>query len=532
MSHSPAYRRWIHLLQQARRINLQAQGKPMPLQSASRRRFLRNSAVGGIALTTLGALPACSLGKREVVIVGGGLAGLNAAYQLGLAGVRAQVFEAHQRVGGRIRSVRSAVSEGVVTDLGAELVNTDHADLRAILDAFGVPLLPRKEDDALDMVGYFFAGTRRSEAEIAAALAPFAAQVMVDAELLDADWDTYGPQFDQLSLADYLDQHSDKLPADPDLRALMEALVRVEYGVEPQDSSALQLLYVLPVADGEHVELISTSDEAWVIDGGSESVIKALHGVLKPQVRTGMALTAIMQTANGYSLTFNGHQQVKADYVVLALPFTALRKVDMQVELPEGLQQFIREVDLGRNEKIVAGMEQRVWRTEQGFRNECWNDQSASLLWDSSVRELSSRTNGALTFFLGGDEVAATADGTAEQQGGQLVQEYDALLLGLADSANGRYLRTAWHRTPGILGGYTNFKPGQYTGFASEWMYVEADDPDEANDVHVGRLVFAGEHTSDEFYGFMNGAAQTGRLAAQWILQDMAAETEAATAAK
>jgi monoamine oxidase len=37
--------------------------------------------------------------------------------------------------------------------------------------------------------------------------------------------------------------------------------------------------------------------------------------------------------------------------------------------------------------------------------------------------------------------------------------------------------------------------------------------------VHVGNLVFAGEQLSDEYYGFMNGAAQTGRLAAQVILR-------------
>ncbi|HVL02549.1 MAG TPA: NAD(P)/FAD-dependent oxidoreductase, partial [Dongiaceae bacterium] len=513
MSHTLAYRHWIRLLQQARRLNLHAQGKPAPLPSPGRRRFLRNTVVGGLGLTALGGFTACAPGKNKVVVVGGGLAGLNAAYQLGLAGVRAQVFEARNRVGGRIRSVLNAVSEGVVTDLGAELVNTDHEDLRALLDAFGIPLMPRKDDALLDMVGYFFGGSRRDEAEIAAALAPFAAQVMEDSERLDTDWDTYGPQFDQLSLADYLDLHGHLLPADPDLRTLIESLIRVEYGVEPENSSALQLLYVLPVVDGEQVELISTSDEAWVIQGGSESVIKALHGVLAPQVQTDMALTALRKTRDGYRLTFNNHHSVDADYVVLALPLTALRQVDLQLELPESLQRFISEVSLGRNEKIVAGVQQRVWRTEQGFRNECWSDQSVALLWDSSLRELASRENGALTFFLGGHEVEETAHGRAEKQGARLVQEYDNVLPGLLANSNGRYVRTAWHRTAGIMGGYTNFRPGQYTEFASEWMYVESDDPDEANDAQVDRLLLAGEHTSDDYYGFMNGAAQTGRLA-------------------
>lgn len=523
MAHTPGFRQLARLMQQARRLNLAATHRPAPQpQSPSRRTFLKSTALGGLALTGAGSLAACSQ-RRNVVIVGGGLAGLNAAYQLGKCGIRAQIFEARTRVGGRIRSVKGAVSDGIVSDLGAELVNTDHDDLRAIMEELGVPLLPRKPDSAeRDLVGYFFGGQRRSEDEIAQALRPIAAQIMTDAERLDADWDTWCPHFDQLSIADYLELHSDKLPADPDIRNLIEGLSRVEYGVEASESTSLQLLDMLPVVEGDHVELLSTSDEAWVIGGGSESVITALKHVLAGQIRTGKTLTALQQTQKGYTLTFNGQQKVHAHYVILALPFPALRKVQLDVDLPDTLQQFIQEAGLGRNEKIIAGMNERIWRTDNGFRNEGWTDESVNLIWDSSLRELDSRDNGALTFFLGGQQVGATAGGSAEEQGAALVETFDTLLPGLQASTNGRYLRTAWHKTVGIMGGYTNFKPGQYSGFASEWMYVESDDPEEAVDMHVERLLFAGEHTSDAYYGFMNGAAQTGRLAAQWIVRDMA----------
>src|SRR5690606_13640686 len=102
-------------------------------------------------------------------------------------------------------------------------------------------------------------------------------------------------------------------------------------------------------------------------------------------------------------------------------------------------------VDLGRNEKIVAGMQQRIWRTADGFKNEAWSDQTQDLIWDSSLRELDARDNGALTFFLGGDQVEALASGTAQQQGTTLVEQYEPLLPGLQASANGRFVRTSWH---------------------------------------------------------------------------------------
>jgi monoamine oxidase len=88
---------------------------------------------------------------------------------------------------------------------------------------------------------------------------------------------------------------------------------------------------------------------------------------------------------------------------------------------------------------------------------------------------------------------------------------------GAQDAANDRFLRTRWAQSRFTRGSYTNFKPGQLTTFGG-FLYIESDDPDERQDVHAGNLVFAGEHLSDAFYGFMNGAAQTGRLAAEVVL--------------
>lgn len=524
MAHSTAFRQLIRLLQHARQLNLQSNGSPTPAPyMAQRRDFLKNTVMSGVALSSLGSVSSFAGSRQQkVVVVGAGLAGLNAAFQLSKAGVRAAIYDARSRVGGRMRSVMGVVSEGIVTDLGGELVNTDHDDMHALLSEFGLTLTERQQHNAeLASVGYFFNGSRLVEADLAAALQPLAAQIMTDSERLDSDWDTWGPVFDNQSVKAYLDQHSDELPADPDIRFLIEALVRVEYGVEPSKSSALQLLYLLPVVDGEHVELLSNSDEAWTIDGGSERLIHSLRDVLQDQIHLDSALTAIEKTSKGYALTFNCKHKVHATYVVLALPLNALRNVDIRVPLPKSLRRFIREVNLGRNEKIVAGVSERIWRSNEGFALEAWNNQSVALLWDSSLRELSSRDNGALTFFLEGKEVKANASGSAQARGQALMQEYNTLLPGLLESANGRFVRTAWHKTPGIEGGYTSFKPGQYTGFASQWMHVEAEDPSERQVPRVKQLVLAGEHTSDAYYGFMNGAAQTGRLAANWIIEDM-----------
>jgi monoamine oxidase len=188
----------------------------------------------------------------------------------------------------------------------------------------------------------------------------------------------------------------------------------------------------------------------------------------------------------------------------------------MQVDLPETLRRFIAEVDLGANEKILAGFQERVWRQEDGFVKEVWTDLGFCEAWEDTQRQPNSQ-EAALTFYFGGDEVEAIRPGTAKAQGRRMVQQLARVIPGAEDASNDRFLRTRWTQSRFTRGSYTSFKPGQLTTFGG-FLYIESDDPDERQAVHVGNLVFAGEHLSDAFYGFMNGAAQTGRLAAEVVL--------------
>lgn len=539
MAHTPRFRSLMLALQQARRHNLKAAGKPPPLTRGearwTRRRFLGTSVLVAGSLLGTGALPPrddtwgaeSPTPPPEIAVIGGGIAGLHAAYQLQQAGYTATVYEARHRLGGRILSVTGAVGEGLVTDLGGQLINTNHADMLALAEAFGLPLFNRNEDPALlrfPETGYFFDGRSRSEAEVADALRPLAQQIAADAALLDEDFEQFAPLFDQRSVAQYLDDHADKIPA-PFIRDLIDNSIRTEYGVEPDASSALQLLFNLPTVEGQDVEVLGASDETFMVEGGTDRIIAALAQVLAGQVRLGRVLQGVAAQGSGFRLAFAGGEVVEADYVIVAIPFTALRDVDLQVDLPEPLRRFIAEVDLGANEKILAGFEARVWRQEEGFVKEVWTDLGFSVAWEDTQRQPDSR-EAALAFFFGGDEVEAMQPGTAKAQGRRMVQQLEQVIPGAQTAANDRFLRTRWAQSRFTRGSYTNFRPGQLTAFGG-LLYVESEDPDERQDVHVGNLVFAGEHLSDAFYGFMNGAAQTGRLAARVVRDRIQAQAQA-----
>ena len=116
--------------------------------------------------------------------------------------------------------------------------------------------------------GWFVDKRNVDEAEIAEGLRSIANQIVADAERVDADFEKLAPKFDGLTVKAYLDQHAGLIRA-PFARQLLENAIRTEYGVEPEQSSALQLLFLLPTVKGKAVELLAYSDEAFVVREGS-----------------------------------------------------------------------------------------------------------------------------------------------------------------------------------------------------------------------------------------------------------------------
>jgi len=531
--HSHALRKLILLLQRSRRDLRLAQGKPAPISKATfkktRRDFVKSTATAGVAAGLLStSLPKAFASAHKaprIAIIGAGVAGLNAAYQLRKAGLKADVYEASHRLGGRIHSLQNALGMDLTVELGGELINTDHADMLGLVDDFGLQLFSRIDDaDAgvVENTAYYFAGKSWSEEELATLLASMVEQIANDNALLDSDWDTYAPDLDSLSAKDYLDRHSD-LISRPFIRTIFEDTIRTEYGVEPQESSALQLLSLLPTVDGQEVDLLSYSDEVYTVIGGNSRIIRGLELSLQDNIHKGYQLEHITKPKDAsYALHFKNNRVVEADYVVFAMPNRALREIELRVDVPRAFRRLIKVANLGRNEKLIAGYNTRAWRTEGGFDLEAWTDLGFSEVWDAAQRE-ADKPQGALTYFLGGADVDNLAHSkvSAADTAKKFTHGLNKFIPGFAAAFAHRQVKTDWKNNPFIGGGYINYQPGVLTKF-SEFFWVESDDPDEVQSLVFGNLVFAGEQFSDAFYGFMNGGAQTGRLAAAAIVDRIA----------
>lgn len=498
-------------MEAARRANLADAGLPMPVQGfpgQSRRALLK----GLGALTAAAALPIphaiAAPPRRRVAIIGGGIAGLTALHHLVSAGIDARVYEARSRIGGRMHTVTHAA--GTRFERGAQLVNTDHDDIRGLAKLLDVGLIDRKV--APHRAEIVADGRLIGKAELAEGLRAIARQIDADARLVATDFARHAPAIDRLSMRAYLDRHAALIPQ-PWVRALLEQTSRTEYGVEPTRSSAIELLFNLPVVDGERVEVLGGSDERFVIDGGSSRLAEALADRYRDRIELKRRTQRIAGTPRGgVRINFLDGTSVEADRVIVAVPAPLTDGIDFAVPLPRLWRDFIAVMETGRNEKAQWAMRAAPWRAGLGEGGEFWSADAGSpvaLGWEGTVR------GGAevptWTWFFGGDQANdVSPDALAAASAASLPGIAAARAAGLAMD------RTAWHRDPLSLGAYSNYPPGQLTRFAS-LLWVEPEGRARAPSTS-GHVLFAGEHLSDAYPGYMNGAAQTGRLAAETLL--------------
>jgi monoamine oxidase len=488
------------------------------LRTLARRDFLRGSAAAGLLAAGGGLLGSCAgrdpirKNAPKIAIVGAGIAGLHAAYRLKKAGYPSRVYEADTRVGGRIFTMRDLLGAGLATEMGAEFIDTGHEDMLQLSLELGLNLIDLKEDSSkLVEEAYFFDGRHRSVKEVIEEFSPVAAKIKEDVEAVAEGVDFQNPgagaELDRLSIAEYLDRKR----VQGWLRKLLDAAFVTEFGLEAGEQSCLNLLTMISTdVSGGKFELFGESDERYKVEGGNLRIPEELARRLAGQIELDHRLTSIRGKGRGCILSFDtedGDREVEADWVVLALPFTLLRSVEMKIELPKVKQKAIAELGYGLSTTVMAGVSRRVWN-DAGYRGSIFTDEGVQLGWDNSQGQPGPA--GGFTYFLGGAAAErAGAGGTPEEHGRRLTAALDKPYPGSTAALNNKFGRWIWPKHPFSLGGYSCYKPGQWTTICGAEIQP------------VGRLLFAGEHCSLDYQGFMNGGAETGRRAAEAILAEL-----------
>ena len=501
-----------------------------PRSSAlTRRRLLRLSAAaaGAAALAPVINWRARAEEKGKppsIAIVGGGAAGLTAAYRLQAADVKPVIFEASNRWGGRMFT-QYDFYKGMFCELGGELVDTNHEDIHNLANELGVGMQKLASDGEGEDL-YFFKGMFQAPKDMlnpesqTGAFVPIAKKVAEDAgKLLDEEenWTDFAHQLDKVNLKDYLEQFRGK--TEDWAIDLLDVAYNIEFGLLTEDQSSLLMVDFIGTDVDKSFEIFGESDEAFRIKGGSSALINALLGALKDKadMQLGHALTEIGTKDQQIVLNFTAPGGTKTegyDAVVLALPFTKLREVKglESLELGEEKLTCIRELGYGQNAKVMNGTTSRVWRSPNSglpapSNGSFYSDLGFQVLYETSRAQPGEA--GIITDYIGIKAGVTDAKSALDAFGAGLSKMSPKMAESLDPNAVTSFF---WGPYPYTLGSYASMKPGQYTTFTEVAAEPALD----------GRLQFAGEHTSVDWFGFMNAAVESGNRVADALAEAFA----------
>ena len=489
--------------------------------SHTRRDFFRLSGAAGasVALGSIGlhaqdeAKPTKKI-EGPVAVVGGGIAGLTAAYRLMKAGVEVHLYEALDRFGGRMWTKRDFNKEGMFVELGGELVDTNHEDLIALAKELGVELQNLKEGDAgLDF--YHFGGKIYTDHDVIAAFGPLSKRIAADAEGIYDDKEEFtakARQFDNTSLKDYLKQVG--AGTDRWILQMLEVAYVPEYGLDAEEQSALNLIDFINPDTSNGFQVFGESDEAFRVRGGNDTLPTAVHREIQRKVKCngGHRLVKIAEDGSKIKLSFATESKLLTPSyanVIMALPFTILRGIEgvSALKLSEDKQKAIKEMGYGTNLKVMYGFSEKGWRKPSGGRDffcngAVYSDKPFQTAWETSRGQAGE--SAIITNFMGGSLGAQFSPDRLDK----FVSEFDEIFPGTKAKIDGNRTMMNWPSIKTMKGSYSCPKVGQYT-----WMYGAAATPE-----LDGKMVFAGEHTSSSSPGFMNGGVESGNRAAREML--------------
>ena len=432
-----------------------------------------------------------SLKGARVLVCGGGLAGLAAARGLIDRGADVHLLEARNRLGGRVWTVRDEGFAEIPLEAGGEFIDGEHAAIRKLAADLGLRLQVILREGfglALDLRGrvQLFKGQRPIWNDFKRALSKEA-----DAfRTAGCDWSsTAASLIGRQSLAAVLRARH----ASDTVLAMAQGL-RGFYLADADQLSALPGVELsMQPTDPGHVTLSR-------IKGGNDRLVDKLAARKGLRVSLQLEVRRVEHDARGVSVRAADRagrlSVIKGDYLVMAAPSPIVGDLEFAPALPATLRQALKALIPGPATKAHLLFDRSWWR--QKGHPQAWG----SNLDTGAVWEAAGAKPGILTLLAGGRASQAFRD--LLEAGGP--QRLTRRLSWLGEPGEVRDFRsTSWEMDRHARGGYAVFGPGFKPAWRSELSRA------------VGRIAFAGDHTSRNWQGYMNGAVESGARAARDI---------------
>ena len=443
--------------------------------------------------------------RRRVLVLGRGLAGLVAAYELRRQGHDPLVLEAQHRVGGRIFTLR-CFAPGLYAEAGGMRIPAAHDLTVAYCRAFGLPLRPFVMGSPNGLV--YVAGQRTTSAEADADPDRFGFPVAdhergrscnqlweeAIAELRTlagqgaSGWEQIVSRYDAYSLEEFL-QSKNWSPGAIEM-----------YGVFNFLESDMQNAFLEVLREDLGAAYVDMHE----IAGGMDLLPNAFYAALSDRIHLGAAVQAIEQDEQSVTVHFRtpgGRFSASGDYAICTLPFACLRQVEARFSREK--QRAVRELNYSASTKVVMQVRNRRWETDDGIAG-------GASCTDLSIRRMNyptpdpSTTRGVLlASYTWGQDALRWGSLDEESRIEQALDDVERIHPWIREEFEVGASH-AWYNDPWAGGAFALFDPGQQT--ALQAAVVEPE----------GRVLFAGEHCS-LYHAWIQGALESGIRAAREI---------------
>jgi monoamine oxidase len=449
----------------------------------------------------------------QVLIVGAGMAGLTAAERLLAGGVDVTLVEAGGRFGGRVRSIGDAFGnspfvDGVTVESGAEWIDTDQQRMHNLVRRFGLQLATSGHAWTMARRILHLDGRLYTHDQFDALQPGLERQLEAYSALLDALGDGLGDpghpelhpnaaELDQRSLADVI--------ADAQLSPLAELFglrnSQGEFAEEPQRVSALFVAQQRALMRVEGARLHGGIEvRSHRLIGGLSQIPQAIAaGLPNTVIRRGRCVRRIEWSDDGATVVLDAGsdgsvESIGADAVIVACSLRAVRQIDFDPPLPDGLSAAISELGCGTVTKTALQYSTRSWPA--GYAN---NTLPSQRMYEPTEDQTGRPVLMAYTGGDGGRRLAADDEPCRMSA----VAEDVRAMYGI-DQPLGGFSR-AWSAEPRYGGSYAVYEPGQVL---AHWHTLRSP---------CGAVHLAGEHVAS-WTGYMEGAVESGETVAERLL--------------
>jgi monoamine oxidase len=453
---------------------------------------------------------------KRVIVIGAGMAGLVAAYELARAGHDPVVLEAQNRVGGRVYTIRR-FAPGLYAEAGAMRIPRVHDLTLAYCDLFGLELRPFVMGNPKGLV---YVGGRRMTAEQAGldpGDLPFElaehergrsyGTLWEEAtrdlrEMLEqrgpSAWDEIVRQYDQYSLREFLQ-----------LKGFSEGAIEM-YGVMNFVEADMNNAVVEELRE----DLGRAFEDMQEIVGGMDRLPMAFYAELADRIRFGAEVHAIDQGPDSVTVHYKseaGRYALSGDYAICAIPFSVLRQVEIMKPFSREKQRAIRQLNYSASTKILFQVRERIWESDDGIYG-------GATVTDLPIRRINYPTpdpttsRGVLLASYTWSQDAARWGAMDEETRLEEALEDVAKIHPRIREVFEVGASHAWYDDRWANGAFALFQPEQQTQLQADIVRPE------------GRVFFAGEHCS-LYHAWIQGALESGIAAARAIHEAPALET-------